>query len=63
LNCEQIPELFVDDDVSDWHQQVLIWMDENVSDVQVCDCCGNGESWKSECPGYHDDDEAVIECL
>ena len=28
------------------------WVLENVSDVQVCDCCGDGEEWHGE-PGQH----------
>jgi len=32
-------------------------------DVQVCDCCGNGEDWYGE-PGYHytQPDEPFAEC-
>jgi hypothetical protein len=32
---------------------VLEWIKSNTDhDVQVCDCCGNGESWYGD-PGYH----------
>lgn len=58
LNLEQIP----DDDweamnaaANDGHELkgcVLNWIEDNVSDVQVCDCCGNGENWYGE-PGHH----------
>jgi hypothetical protein len=27
-------------------------------DVQVCDCCGDGETWHGE-PGQHNHDDAV----
>lgn len=65
LNFEQIPDSEIEamSGEGDWHDRVIEWIERNTSDVQVCDCCGNGESWKSDCPGYHDDDESVIECL
>jgi len=33
--------------------EVLRWVDANTGhDVQVCDCCGDGENWHGE-PGEH----------
>jgi len=33
--------------------EVLAWIAANADhDVQVCDCCGDGEGWYGE-PGYH----------
>ena len=31
---------------------VQAWIKDNVTDCQVCDCCGNGESWYGT-PGEH----------
>lgn len=49
LNLEQCP--LVLEDVG--HELILEWIIANTEhDVQVCDCCGNGESWYGE-PGNH----------
>lgn len=38
----------------EWRETVLKWIENNQDhDVQVCDCCGNGEVWWGE-PGQHD---------
>jgi len=38
----------------DWHDMVKKWIEaETDHDVQVCDCCGNGEDWHGA-PGAHD---------
>lgn len=38
----------------DWRDAVLKWMENHSdTDVQVCDCCGNGGTWWGE-PGQHD---------
>ena len=34
------------------HEVILDWISRNVSDVQVCDCCGNEEEWYG-IPGEH----------
>jgi hypothetical protein len=35
------------------HEEVLKWIARNTNhDVQVCDCCGDGEGWYGE-PGRH----------
>jgi hypothetical protein len=50
LNIEQVPA-HVQDHGTD---QILIWI-KNASpmhDVQVCDCCGDGEYWHGEA-GVH----------
>jgi hypothetical protein len=31
---------------------ILDWIDKH-SDVQICDCCGNGTDWYGQ-PGHHD---------
>lgn len=38
----------------DWHQALLGWItSKQVSeDIQVCDCCGDGENWYGT-PGEH----------
>lgn len=53
LNLHQVPEDVLKrfEDTGD-HQVILDWMKDNESDVQVCDCCGNGESWHGK-PGAH----------
>jgi len=33
-------------DLEDFYRFVLDWIERNPdSDVQVCDCCGDGKSW------------------
>ena len=42
----------------DFYENVKDWISSNEDhDVQVCDCCGDGEGWYGE-PGehYHNDD-------
>jgi hypothetical protein len=49
LNTDQLPEGLLD------HGPVAVlkWMSEHPeSDVMVCDCCGNGETWYGV-PGEH----------
>jgi hypothetical protein len=49
LNTHQPPDSLDVDDL----EAVRKWMDENADhDVQVCDCCGDGESWYGR-PGAH----------
>jgi len=49
LNIEQIPEQHIRDDV----ELVLAWITEHTDhDVQVCDCCGDGQNHYRE-PGEH----------
>lgn len=51
LNIEQVPETVSE---KGW-EAVLSWLATPAgqsSDVQICDCCGNGESWHGE-PGQH----------
>lgn len=54
LNLHQIP----DDDMNliadDLIAKVPVWMAAQTEphDVQICDCCGNGEAWYGE-PGAH----------
>lgn len=54
LNIEQIG-----DDFSLSDEEIIAWIKENVNhDVQVCDCCGDGEGWYGV-PGehYNNDDQ------
>jgi hypothetical protein len=55
LNLHQIPdsELYH----LDSPEAIAEWMERNQdNDVQVCDCCGNGEDWYGT-PGEHDEKE------
>ena len=64
VNLHQIPEMEMPTSGEDWHDNVLKWIAEHDGhDVSVCTCCGNGESWHSDCPGYHDDFADRIDCL
>ncbi len=55
LNLEQIdPDVYGYDvaDITDW-VSVLKWINAHEDhDVQVCDCCGDGEHWYA-IPGEH----------
>ena len=33
-------------------EDILKWISENETDMQVCDCCGDGEGWYGD-PGSH----------
>ena len=49
LNDEQIPSEFIFDNL----ESILIWIKKTDGhDVQVCDCCGDGENWYGV-PGEH----------
>jgi len=49
LNIEQIGDAA--DNME--HEDVLKWIKDNQEhDVQVCDCCGDGENWY-DVPGEH----------
>lgn len=42
LNAHQLPE----DNPPNGIEEILAWIEANDDhDVQVCDCCGDGESW------------------
>ena len=50
LNTHQMPENIVEAGL----EAIRAWMLNNdAHDVCVCDCCGDGESWTVEEPGYH----------
>ena len=56
LNLAQVDEETLKrfDETGD-HSIILAWIEANSDhDVQVCDCCGDGESWHGT-PGEHDD--------
>ena len=61
LNIDQLPfDVFMGDGppYTLLVESVLKWIEENEThDVQVCDCCGDGEDWYGM-PGehYNDDD-------
>jgi len=57
LNIDQVSKTDVEKIETLYHLDVLRnykkWIAENKGhDVQVCDCCGNGEEWYGE-PGEH----------
>ncbi len=60
INLHQIPDaeyehilLKYDDLSSDWSNAIQVWIDAHGDhDVQVCDCCGDGEDWYGV-PGEH----------
>lgn len=57
LNLHQVPDEIVAAAEVDGrlHNVIQCWMRENDNhDVQVCDCCGNGDEWHGE-PGEHDE--------
>ena len=52
LNVHQLPDGFHDDS-DDPIGETLKWIEANEGhDVQVCDCCGDGEGWYAV-PGEH----------
>ena len=61
LNTHQLP-----DQIDGYNtEEVLKWIEnENEPhDVEVCDCCGNGESWSHE-PGIHNIvDQPIFDCM
>ena len=50
LNLNQVPDGLFD---RVGIEGVIEWMKANMSDVQVCDCCGDGQNWYG-IPGSHD---------
>jgi hypothetical protein len=53
LNTHQLPEEVLVEYLQEYDTEIIYeWMDNNVSDVQVCDCCGDGEAW-TYLPGLH----------
>ncbi len=51
LNTHQLPFTISDSD----HEVILTWINANANDdhdVQICDCCGDGENWYGR-PGEH----------
>ncbi len=60
LNGEQIPDAdmkAIDDAGDDWCEAMWKWIAVHAKhDVQVCDCCGDGDNWYGE-PGEHDESE------
>lgn len=49
LNVEQLPDDIANQDAD----AILKWCNEHDGhDVQVCDCCGDGNGWYGE-PGRH----------
>jgi hypothetical protein len=50
LNAEQLPP---EDDIFDDFPAILRWISETTGhDVQICDCCGDGDGWYGV-PGEH----------
>lgn len=58
LNIHQLP-----DSIDEFNTDaVLTWIEENDNhDVQVCDCCGDGEEWYGT-PGEHYAYGGLFEC-
>lgn len=58
LNIEQVPEKVVSEFFGTMdHNIILCWASgADAHDVQVCDCCGNGEDWYGV-PGEHYNNE------
>lgn len=53
LNIEQVDEKTCALFDEEGHEVILKWIKDNENhDVQVCDCCGDGEGWYGE-PGVH----------
>jgi hypothetical protein len=55
LNLQQIPDrdMALLGAAEHWELAVLSWIaSEKDHDVQVCDCCGDGDDWYGE-PGEH----------
>lgn len=53
LNFEQLPEPLA----FQGRDEILAWIEANDGhDVQVCDCCGDGEVWYGD-PGRHYDSD------
>lgn len=49
LNIEQVPQDVQEQDTD----TILKWMTANpLTDVAICDCCGDGDGWYGE-PGRH----------
>lgn len=59
-NIEQVPpEIHADAILAgDFHTAILGWMATTAEphDVEVCDCCGDGETWYGT-PGEHHDSD------
>lgn len=55
MNIDQIPvdDMDILEHSETFHADVLRWIQEHDDhDVQVCDCCGDGEGWYGT-PGEH----------
>lgn len=58
INLEQIDESTIDDIES--NDCILKWIADNDDhDVQVCDCCGDGEYWYGEPGSHYSNDDPV----
>lgn len=51
LNLEQVPSSVSEQGI-DAVQAWMVTDEGKASDVSICDCCGDGESWYGE-PGRH----------
>lgn len=57
LNIDQVPEDVINKFYTTCdHNLILIWIKETqiIHDVQICDCCGDGNYWYGN-PGQHDE--------
>ena len=59
LNLDQIPEIeltFFDGE----NEKILSWICKNENhDVQVCNCCGDGDDWYGEAGRHYTSDDPV----
>ena len=54
LNIDQIDESVLAEMGEDLVTLIPLWIEEQTDphNVQICDCCGDGDSWRGE-PGRH----------
>ena len=57
LNIDQLDDETLNNFDNDGHDVILEWLkvndDSNAHDVQVCDCCGDGEDWYGEIGSHY----------
>ena len=55
LNIDQVPPEIQDKGI----ETILVWIrnEKRPHDVQVCDCCGDGESWHGEAGEHYNFDD------
>jgi len=62
LNLHQVDMNTLDRFYAEYDFRIIFdWMKDNLSDVQLCDCCGDGEGWYYM-PGLHHISE-IPDCI